>query len=139
VSSVSSVTVDASDLASVVTGFSNPTVTSTGKRIPQTKIHTLANILAACVNSDSANSAACSALFKHARNNGEAGVAPADTATAAINIARNPHSNKMALFELQPDVSAPFVPALTSAPADFTLSVTTDDTTVASISDHPQS
>ena len=85
-SNVSSPTVDASDLASVVTGFSNPTVTSTGKRIPQSKIHTIANILAACVNSDSANSAACSTLFKHARGNGESGVLPADTATAALNV-----------------------------------------------------
>ena len=126
-SSLSTGTLDASDLASVVTGFSNPIVTSSGKRIPKTKIHTIANILAACVNSDSANSSACSALFKHARNNGESGVAPADTATAAINILRNPRSNVLALFELQPNVSAPFQPALRSAPADFTLSVTTDD------------
>ncbi|MGA8087833.1 MAG: hypothetical protein WCA10_11030 [Terracidiphilus sp.] len=136
---VASGSVDASDLASVATGFANSTMPNTGKRINQSKIYTIANILAACVNSESPTSGACITLFRYSRGNGESGAVPADTATAALNIARNPHSNVAALFELQPRVSPPFAPSLPSAPADFTLSVTPDDTTVASISDGSQS
>jgi len=92
--------------------------------VPQQEINSLADILAACVNSaNTAGSAStqCSTLFSNATNNG---VHPIDTATAALNIAHNPGANVAALFGLQtPD--SPFQPQLptTPVPNDFTIAV----------------
>ena len=110
----------AADLASISTGFAN---SGPGSKVLQAKIHTLANILSVCINSDSGTSAGCKALFENARSYASSGIVPEDTATAAINIARNPHANIAALYGLQPKLSAPFQPALESAPSDFDLSV----------------
>ena len=66
-------------------------------------------------------------LFANSRSQGGTGTVPEDTASAAINIARNPRANVAALFNLQPKVLAPFAPALQSAPSDFTLSITSHD------------
>jgi hypothetical protein len=125
----------AADLVSVTTGFAN---SRPGSKVPQTKIHTLANILSACINSDSPTSVGCKTLFANAQSNGSNGVFPEDTATAAINIARNTHANIAALFNLQPKLSAPFQPALESAPPDFDLAVASEDgkPSVASVSFH---
>jgi hypothetical protein len=130
----SSGVMNAADLVSITTGFANESLPARPDRnVPRSKIHTLANILAACVDSASSVSAACTALLTHARSEGESGTMPVDTATAAINIARHPHANVGALFGLQSKVSAPFSPALESAPADFTISTSPADaeTTVA--------
>ncbi len=125
---------NAADLASTVTGFANSALAS--RRVPQTKIHTLANILSACVNSNSPTSTSCTTLFSNARSNGAFGTTPEETATAAINIARNPHANIAALYGLQPRLSAPFLPAMESAPADFDLSLASESSkdSVASLS-----
>lgn len=131
---------NAADLASITTGFANSTLPfKPDSKLPQTKIHTLANILSACINSDSPMSATCTTLFANARRNGSSGTLPDDTATAAINIARNPHANIAALYGLQPKLSAPFEPALESAPPDFDLAVASEDgkPSVASISFQP--
>jgi len=121
---------NAADLANIATGVANSALPSRPEiQVPQTKIHTLANILSACINSSSPTSISCSALFSNARSNGTSGTTPDDTATAAINIARNPHANIAALYSLQPRLSAPFLPALESAPEDFDLSVAADEST----------
>lgn len=89
--------------------------------VPQSEINTIANILAACVNSTGSASTQCSTLFSNATNNG---VEPIDTATAALNIAHYPGANVGNLFGLQtPD--SPFQPMLPSTPApnDFTIAV----------------
>jgi streptogramin lyase len=89
--------------------------------VPQSEINTLANILAACVNSTGPASTPCSTLFSNATNNG---VEPIDTATAALNIAHYPGANVANLFGLQtPD--SPFQPSLPSTPTpnDFTIAV----------------
>jgi len=98
---------------------SSSTVTGNGTP-PQSKLNTLANILAACVNSAGPDSTACSNLFANAMNGN---TVPVDTATAAINIAHNPESNVAALYTLQTAGSA-FQPALSAAPDDFTLPIT---------------
>ncbi len=127
--------VSAADLASITTGFANA---QPGSKVPPAKIHTLANILSACINSDSPTSAGCKTLFANARSNGSSGIVPEDTATAAINIARNPHANIAALYSLQPKLSAPFQPALESAPSDFDLAVVSEEarSSIASASFH---
>ncbi|MGB9471197.1 MAG: hypothetical protein WBQ59_17750 [Candidatus Acidiferrum sp.] len=94
---------NAADLANIATGVANAALPSKPEiHAPQTKIHTLANILSACINSSSPNSISCTALFSNARSNGTSGTTPDDTAAAAINIARNPHANIAALYRLQP-------------------------------------
>ena len=130
----------AADLASITTGFANSTLPSSpGSKVPQSKIHTLANILSACINSNSPTSAGCKTLFASTRSNGSSGALPEDTATAAINIARHPHTNVAVLYSLQPKLSAPFEPALESAPSDFDLAVVSEEAkaSVASASFHP--
>jgi streptogramin lyase len=92
--------------------------------VPQTEINTLANILAACINTSSGASSQCSTLFANAESNGISGTAPTTTAQAAVNIAHNPGSVGISnLFDLQ-TAESPFLPALTSAPSDFSLAVT---------------
>lgn len=132
--------VEPSDLVSVSTGFANATVPARPEsKVPRTKIHTLANILSACINSSSSASVSCATLFANARSNGDTGEIPGDTAAAAINIARHPHTNVATLYRLQPSVSRPFLPSLETAPADFTLSLAPENSTtaVAFLSSHP--
>jgi streptogramin lyase len=91
--------------------------------VPQAEINTLANILAACVNSTGPSSTACTTLFADAPSTGFNASDPTDTATAAVNIAHNPGANVAALFALQA-AGAPFQPSLSTAPNDFTIALT---------------
>jgi len=99
------------------------TATSGANGVPPTEeIDTLADILAACINSSGSGSTACTTLFANAMN-GTA--APMETASAAINIAHNPGANIANLLGLVTP-SAPFEPAFTisNAPNDFTVAIT---------------
>jgi len=87
--------------------------------VPQAEINTLANMLVACVNSD--GTASCSPLFSNAP--GPNGATPTDTVTAVLNIAHNPGANTSALYNSSL-INAPFQPALTAAPNDWTLAIT---------------
>jgi hypothetical protein len=118
-------------LANVATGFAN-------NKVPQAKIHTFANILAACINSSTPTSSSCNTLFTNARSYGATGTIPGDTAAAALNIARNPHANVSALYALQSNLSPPFLPTLKSAPSDFALPPSPEeDNSVAYAASHP--
>lgn len=91
--------------------------------VPQDEINTLADILAACVNTNGAvtgptNPTPCYTLFSNATN-GTA--APTDTATAAINIAHNPGANVGNLYGLVTEQS-PFQGTV-SQPNDFTIAI----------------
>jgi hypothetical protein len=124
---------NAATLANVATGFTNSRPDS---HVPRAKIHTFANILSACINSSTSDSLSCKTLFANARRGGTTGAVPEDTATAALNIARNPHSNVLELYGLQPSLSPPFLPALDSPPLDFNLSPAVGEA-VASAAIHP--
>lgn len=92
-----------------------------GASLPVSKINTLANILASCVNSSGGSSgdgSACGTLFSNSTVAGSA--APADTITAALNIAQHPNANVAALTGLSTP-NAPFQPTLSRAPNDFSL------------------
>ena len=131
---------DSADLVSVATGFANLSVPAKpDSKVPRAKIHTLANILSSCINSNAATSLSCTTLFANARGKGESGSVPSDTATAAINIARNPLAHVAALYGLQPRSSRPFEPALEQAPPDFSLSLATDQArpSIALLDEHP--
>ena len=91
--------------------------------IPQALINSLANSLAACVNSvpsGSAPSASCTTLFTDTNT----GTAPVDTASAVINIAHNPAANVGDIFALAPNSVQPYTPNLgTTAPFDFSVAI----------------
>ena len=114
--------------ANTITNLVSPTsstaiaITPAGNgTVPQAEINTLANILAACVNSTGSGSTQCATLFSNAMNGN---TAPADTATALLNIAHNPGANVGNLIGLQTG-NPPFQPMLTATPApnDFTIAV----------------
>ncbi|SNS32331.1 hypothetical protein SAMN05421770_101496 [Granulicella rosea] len=119
---------NAANLENLATGAAlttTPALNGGNGAVPQTMIDTLANILAACVNSTGPSGVGCSTLLPTATSDGTpSGVQPTDTATAAINIAHHPGVNQTALYDLQLPAS-PFQPSVsgTSPPNDFTLAI----------------
>ncbi len=116
------------NLETLSTGAALATTPSGNGTAPQTLINTLANILAACINTNGAitgpaSPSPCYTLFTNALSGGTMGTQPSDTATAAINIAHNPGANLDNLYGLQTP-SAPFQPSLSPEPNDFTVSIT---------------
>lgn len=106
-------------LVNVSTGVASGPALPANATLPVAKINTLADILAACVNSPG-NTLACGNLFQYTTVNG---VAPTDTITAAMNLAQHPNLQTGALYGLV-STFPPFQPALPSAPADFSLVLT---------------
>ncbi len=82
------------------------------------KIYALADLLAACVNSDGGG--VCSQLFADATPAGA--TTPADTFALALTIAQNPTNNVRTLFNDLPPQS-PFAQTLSTSPADWSVSV----------------
>jgi hypothetical protein len=107
------------NLETLTTGVALATTPAGNGTVPQSEIDTLANILAACINSTGPASTACTTLFNNAKNGS---TTPADTATAAVNIAHNPGANIATLYGLQTG-SAAFQPMLSAAPNDLTIAV----------------
>ena len=98
--------------------------------VPQKLIDSIANSLAACVDSGNivgTQAATCTTLFAYATADGTAtGVKPIDTATAAINLAHNPYSsvtNYVSKIFGLPTGQVPFSPILAAAPNDFTVAI----------------
>jgi hypothetical protein len=84
-----------------------------------TKIDTLANILAACVNSSGPSGTACSSLFANTTT-----PSAATTLMAIHMIASNPAMNVKTIFGVQgTSASQAFQPTLASAPSDWTVSL----------------
>ena len=90
--------------------------------VPQSELNTLANILAACVNTSDAVPGNCNNLFSYVRSNGATGTTAIDTATEAFYIAQHPGIAVSSLFGLQ-TASSPFQPTLSQAPNDFTVGI----------------
>ena len=113
----------AANLETLNTGVALATTPPGNGTVPTSEINTLANILAACVNSTGPASSPCSTLFMYASNP----LGPTtETASAAINIARNPELTTTAiggLFMLQSGFTD-FQPSLSTAPNDFTIAIT---------------
>ena len=101
--------------------------------VPQAEINSLANSLAACVNSIGPTSTPCSTLLGAAKSGGTSGTNPTDTASAAINIAHNPGANVKAIYNLAGS-SPPFgSPILSVAPNDWTVAITFTDDSILDI------
>jgi len=88
---------------------------SSGVSLPGLKINTLANILAACINTAGAGSSQCSTLFS--------ATGATETIGAGLAIARSPGTTAMTSLYLLGTASPPFAPTLTTQPNDFTLAV----------------
>jgi streptogramin lyase len=125
----------------LVGGLVNPangvarTSSPAGVTPPAAEINTLGNILQDCVNSTGATATACVNLFSCVTPGAKPGtgntapctlpagaIAPTDTLTAALDVARNPVNNVAALFNLT-SKSPAFSPALSAAPNDWTVSL----------------
>jgi len=110
----------AAKLANTATGSAPGASAPSNATLPASTMNTLANILAACVNTASGSSSNCSTLF----SNSATGGTPTDTSVAALHIAKSPASNVAAIYGLVSGGGSPFAPALASAPNDWTLTVT---------------
>ncbi len=107
------------NLASTAYGTALATTPAGNGTVPQANINTLANIMAACVNT-TGSVGVCPALLAAATPPG--GTAPEDTLSAMLNIALNPGQNVTALYNLTAALGA-FQPTLSGAPNDWTLSI----------------
>ncbi len=120
---------DVNVLVNTSNGSAQGSITIPGATIPVPEMNTLANIVAACINSAGGSyndGSACGTLFFNANPGGTASTAPADTITALMNIAQHPATspaNIAALYSLPP-ANSPFQPTLTQTPNDFTLALT---------------
>jgi hypothetical protein len=113
------------NLETMATGVALATTPIGNGTVPQGEINALANILAACVNSNGAvtgptNATPCYTLFTNALSGGTTGTQPTDIATAAINIAHNTAIAVENLDGLQ-TADAPFQPAQICN--DFTIAI----------------
>ncbi|MES2393961.1 MAG: hypothetical protein V4555_20160 [Acidobacteriota bacterium] len=87
-------------------------------------INSLANSLAACVNSSGSTSTQCTtSLFNAVKSTGSTGNVATDTATEAIYIAHNPGTSVGTIYNNASGIGTPFLPALSSAPNDWTIGV----------------
>jgi hypothetical protein len=111
---------NAANLETLATGVALATTPAGNGTVPQATINTLADILAACVNTNAPSSGACTTLFANAMSAGSTGATAGDTATAAINIAHNPGANIAALYGLV-TANPPFASPLNAQPNDFTV------------------
>jgi len=105
-------------LANMGTG-TTPGSLPAGVTVPVAAINTLANIVAACVNSNGTGSS-CTGLFNAATPSG--GTAPANTIAAMLNINSNPGNNVVPLLVLS-STQPPFQPALNTPPNDWTVAL----------------
>ena len=87
--------------------------------MPQSLIYSIANVMAACINT-TGGAGPCSTLFAAATPPN--GTTPSDTLSAMVNIAKNPGANVTTLFNIAPPKGT-FQPSLTGAPKDLTISV----------------
>ncbi|SNS99588.1 hypothetical protein SAMN05421770_103389 [Granulicella rosea] len=109
-------------LVNTATGAAPGDLLPAGATAPTAEINTLANLIAACVNTtgDAGSLSLCHQLFVNVTPAG--GIVPTDTVGAALAIAKNPTLNVPALFNMIP-ASNPFQPSLTTAPIDWTLAI----------------
>jgi hypothetical protein len=108
------------NLVTTSTGVPATATTGGNGTVPQATINSLADILAACVNSTGVGDP-CSTIFGAALPT--VGSAPTDTIQAIYNIASNP-ANQVGTLYGQISATAPFQPTLGStAPNDFTVAL----------------
>jgi streptogramin lyase len=108
----------ARNLVETSTGLAPGAALPSGALTESAKLYTLADVLAQCVNSDGGS--ACTPLFAASTT---ARGTLANTLDAALSIVRNPGSNVADVFNASAP-QGPFQPALSTAPDDWTMSIT---------------
>ena len=108
----------ANNLADTSTGLAPGSALPNGAITESAKLNALADVLAGCVNSD--GSSACNPLFTAATTSDGT---PTNTLDAALNIARHPANNALAIFKAVGS-RGPFQPVLSTQPNDWTMSIT---------------
>jgi hypothetical protein len=109
---------DINTLVNIGSGKS-PGILAAGVTVPSPQIYTMANALAACVNSAGPASASCSGLLASTT---AYSLTAADTTSAALSMARYPWNGVSSVVNLA-GATSPFQPSLASL-NDFTLGVT---------------
>jgi streptogramin lyase len=87
----------------------------TGVTLPTARLNSLADILAACVNTSGPTSPACTTLFNV--------TSATETIGAGLAIAQDPTSSSVTALYSLPTGTPPFVPGLSAQPNDYTLAV----------------
>ena len=105
-----------SNLVNTTTGNAYSVTPNGNGVVPQSEINTLADILAACVNTSSGSSTACASLFSNVSGS------PGNTLLAALQIALHPATNVSNLYALAGG-TPPFQPTLGAAPNDWTIAL----------------
>ena len=111
-------------LINIATGVSSGPALAAGATVPSAEINTIADILAACVNSGGGvynDGSICGTEFTYVSSS--SATSPTDTIGLALAIARNPAQSVSSLMLYATPVS-PYAPQLSSAPNDFTLAIT---------------
>jgi hypothetical protein len=103
-------------LANTTNGTAGGGALGAGVTAPVAELNTLANILASCVNTTGPTTLTCTTLFS--------ATGASETFTAAIDIAKNPGASAIVALYNMPPPASPFAPALTTAPTDFSVAVT---------------
>lgn len=113
---------NASILVNFATGTAPGANLPAGTVVPVAELNTLADILAACVNTngDTSTGSPCGTLFTAA---GQFGAVPTETIGAAIGIVQRPSTSAVTALYSLPTGAAPFQPTLSSQPKDFTVAV----------------
>lgn len=86
-----------------------------GVTLPSVRLNTLADILAACINTNGATSTQCSTLFT--------ATGATNTVDAELYIAKHPAAAAVTALYTLAASTPPFVPALSAQPSDFTLAI----------------
>jgi hypothetical protein len=105
----------AGNLVNISAGVAPGPTLPAGATVPATELNTLANIIAACVNSSGAGSLGCSPLFS--------ATGATDTFGAALAIAENPGSSAVTGLYTLSNPQAPFQPSMSAQPNDFTVAI----------------
>ena len=106
----------ANNLVNLATGTAGGPALPAGATVESTKLYTLADILAVCVNSSGGGP--CTSLFSTVAY----GTAPANTLDAALQIVRHPGANVLDVYNTG-NPQGPFQPTLAKAPNDWTMTI----------------
>ncbi len=111
------------ELVSIANGNAPGPNLPAGSLAPVSKLNTLANLIAGCVNSRggvAGDGSVCGSLFSATTLAG--GSPPTNTLSAALQLAKNPTGAPSTLINLVPGQS-PFQPMMAAPPPDWTLTI----------------
>ena len=106
-----------SNLVNTVNGAQPGASLPAGATLPTAEINTLADIIAACINTSTPSSSQCKALYQ--------ATGATDTVGAMLAIAKNPGSPAITALYTLPGATPPFQPTIggTTAPTDFSIAI----------------